>query len=327
MNILVTGGAGYIGSHTVKELLRSGCGNITIVDDLSTGLSERIPECVRFIKGDFGDAKTLNDIFKNKFDAVIHLAAYKSAPESVKNPLKYYENNISKSIIFLQKCLEHNVKYFIFSSSAAVYGDVHDSPITEEFETKPTNPYGWTKLMFEQVLRDTSKTSGLKHISLRYFNAGGADSEGTLGCDHRKGEDLVSVLMTSASGDAEFRVFGTDYPTKDGSCIRDLVHVSDLSVGHVKALKALESGLESGSYNLGSEKGYSVLEILSAAEIITGIKFKVKVAPRRDGDIAVSIASSKKAQRDLNWTPNYTSIEDILESAWNWESKIEKPVK
>jgi len=319
--ILVTGGAGYIGSHTVKELLKSGRQNIVVVDDLSTGDVSKVAKGATFVKGDFADSRILTPILKSGVDTVIHFAASKVAPESVKNPEKYYENNVAKSIKLLELCVKHDVKNFIFSSSAAVYGDVHGSPITEDFPTVPTNPYGWSKLMFEQILIDSSAAHSLRHVSLRYFNAGGADPEGELGNDHAKGEDLVSVLMVAAVTGNEFTIFGTDYDTKDGTCVRDLVHVSDLASAHIKALEYLENGGESVTVNLGSEKGFTVGEIADLTKRITGSDFKVTEGGRRSGDIVISIASSEKAQRKLGWEKRYSDMDTIIKTAWSWESK------
>jgi UDP-glucose 4-epimerase len=324
--VLVTGGAGYIGSHTVKKLLKSGYKNIIVIDDLSTGEKTRILKQVTFIEGDFANQELLETIFKNnKIENVIHFAASKIAPESVINPEKYYDNNLAKSIKLLQYCVNHKVKNFIFSSSAAVYGDVQGYPITEDFETKPTNPYGWSKLMFEQVLNDCSVSHDLKYVSLRYFNAGGADPEGQLGNNHEKGEDVISILMEVAKKNGTFTIHGSDYNTKDGTCIRDLVHVSDLASAHLAAIKYLERGGRSLKVNLGSEEGFTIREIAELTKKITGVNFKIKDGRRRPGDIVVSIASSEKARKLLLWKRRYSDIDKIIDSAWQWElQKVEK---
>lgn len=321
MKILVTGGAGYIGSHTVKELKKAGYNDIVVVDDLSTGNKENIPADIRFIEGDFGSKEVLAEAFSEKIDSVIHFAASKIAPESVEKPEEYYDNNVSKSINLIKECLRNNVKYFIFSSSAAVYGDVQGFPITEEFETKPTNPYGWSKLMFEQILTDVSNAHELKHVSLRYFNAGGADPEAELGNNHAEGEDLISVLMRTATNGGEFKIFGTDYDTKDGTCVRDLIHVTDLAVAHIDALAYLERGEESLTVNLGSESGFTVKEIAELTRRVTGVDFNIEAGPRRAGDIVTSIASSKKAKEILGWERKHSDIETLVKTAWNWEKK------
>ncbi|MDP4126292.1 MAG: UDP-glucose 4-epimerase GalE [Bacillota bacterium] len=321
MKILVTGGAGYIGSHTVKKLLGSGYSDITVIDDLSTGEKTRIPSGVTFVEGDFADRELLGSLFESGVDTVIHFAASKVAPESVTEPEKYYDNNVAKSIILLEQCIKNDVKNFIFSSSAAVYGDVQGFPITEEFETKPTNPYGWSKLMFEQVLRDSSLAHGLKHVSLRYFNAGGADPEGELGNNHEKGEDVISILMRTAKKNGVFTIYGCDYRTKDGTCVRDLIHVSDLASAHVAALEYLHNGGESTVVNLGSEEGFTIRDIAERTKKITGSDFKIAEGDRRQGDIVVSIASSKKARDILKWKRNYSDIDNLIRTAWEWEKK------
>jgi UDP-glucose 4-epimerase len=319
--ILVTGGAGYIGSHTVKELISSGYDNVVVVDDLSAGYQNRIPEGVDFIRGDFADTAVLDRAFEGGVQAVLHFAASKLAPESVESPEKYYENNVAKSITLLNYCLEKDVKHFIFSSSAAVYGDVEGFPITEDFSTVPTNPYGRTKLMIEQALTDYSVAHSMKHVSLRYFNAGGADPEGMLGNDHAKGEDVVSILMRTAKNEDSFTVFGTDYDTKDGTCVRDLIHVTDLATAHIDALKYLENGGDSITVNLGSEEGFTIREIAALTNDITGRNFSVIEGPRREGDIIVSIASSDKAKNTLGWNKKYSDIRTLIETAWSWEKK------
>lgn len=321
MRVLITGGAGYIGSHTVLEFIKEGYKEITVVDDLSSGYKKNVPQSVDFIEGDFGSTKVLKEAFKKNPQAVIHFAASKIAPESIEFPDKYYQNNVLKSIKLLDFSIKNGINNFIFSSSAAVYGDVEGFPIDENFKTTPTNPYGWSKLMFEQILKDYSLAFGTKHVSLRYFNAGGADPEGRLGNNHQKGEDLISVLMRSAKKGSDFTIFGTDYKTKDGTCIRDIVHVSDLARAHILALKYLEKDGYSEVINLGSEEGFSVKEIAQKAKKITGSDFKIKYGPRRKGDIVVSIASSKKAKKLLGWEPKDSSIEKIIKTAWVWEDK------
>lgn len=319
--ILITGGAGYIGSHVVKELLAAGYTNLVVIDDLSTGERKNVPQNVEFIKGDFGDKKDLEDIFAKEVKTVMHFAASKIAPESVKIPEEYYDNNVAKSIVFAKECVKRGVKNFIFSSSAAVYGDVTSYPITEDFETKPTNPYGWTKLMFEQVLSDISFAHGMRHVSLRYFNAAGADPEGGLGNNHALGEDVISILMTSARTEKPFVILGTDYDTKDGTCVRDLIHVSDLASAHVLALEYLEKGGESVTLNLGSEEGFTVREISNKTREITGARFEILEGGRRAGDIAVSIASSQKAQDLLHWEKKFSDMDILIRTAWEWENE------
>lgn len=317
--VLITGGAGYIGSHTVKALLQAGYKNIVVIDDLSAGVRNRVPREVTFIEGDFSNPNILKKVFRQEIESVMHFAASKIAPESMVNPEKYYENNVAKSIGLLKECVEGGVKNFVFSSSAAVYGDVNGFPITEEFDTKPTNPYGRSKLMFEQVLRDSSAAHSIKHVSLRYFNAGGADPNGELGNNHEKGEDLISILMGAAKTDGTFTIYGTDYDTKDGSCVRDLIHVSDLATAHVAAINYLEGGGDSTTVNLGSERGFTIREIAELTKKVTGSDFEIINGPRRTGDIVTSIASSEKARKLLGWRRQYSDIKTLVQTAWNWE--------
>ncbi len=322
--ILVTGGAGYIGSHTIKELIKAGRKDIVVVDDLSAGDQNRIPRGVDFLKGDFADVDLLSSTFERGVDTVIHFAASKIAPESVADPEKYYENNVSKSIQLLKMCVQGEVSNLIFSSSAAVYGDVQGSPITEDFPTIPTNPYGWSKLMFEQILQDSSAAHPMKHVSLRYFNAGGADPEGELGNNHEKGEDLISILMRAAIEEKDFTILGTDYDTKDGTCVRDMIHVSDLASAHVKALQYLENGGLPVIVNLGSEEGFTVREIAEITKQVTGSGFLIREGKRRAGDIVISIASSEKARGLMDWDRKYSNMETIIKTAWEWEKKQHK---
>ncbi len=319
MKVLITGGAGYIGSHSVREFLRAGYSNITVVDDLSNGLRENVPKEVNFVEGDFGKKSVLKKVFKKKYDAIVHFAASKLAPESIEKPEKYYDNNVAKSITLLNYAIKTKVKYFIFSSSAAVYGDVKEHPITERSETKPTNPYGWSKLMFEQVLTDSLAVNDFSYVSLRYFNAGGADYGGEIGNNHEKGEDVISVLMRAAKNKSDFTIFGSDYETKDGTCIRDIIHVSDLAKAHVLALEYLEKGGASEIFNLGSENGFSVREITEETKRITGSNFKILSGQRRPGDIVTSIASSQKAKNTLDWRAEHSDLSTIIKTAWDWE--------
>jgi len=315
--ILVTGGAGYIGSHTVKKLIKNGY-NVIVVDDLSTGCRDAVGGA-DLVVGDFADADLLGKIInEHKPDAVIHFAASKDAPESVIKPDKYFYNNTAKTIIFLNTLLKKNVKNIIFSSTAAVYGDVQSFPITEDFPIQPTNPYGESKAMIEKILLEYQKALGLCPVILRYFNAGGADPEHELGNRYPDPKDVISVLMNVASGVGEsFSVFGTDYETRDGTCIRDIIHVDDLAEAHVLALGLLINKKKTGVYNLGSEEGFTIREIVNSTKKVTKKDFKVVEAPRREGDIVVSIASSEKARRELGWRSKY-SIKDIIETAYSW---------
>lgn len=318
--ILVTGGAGYIGSHSVKKLKKAGY-EVKIIDDLSTGSKNLVDNTELFV-GDISDAVFVKKIVEDfRPDAVIHFAASKDAAESVAKPDKYFQNNTAKSIIFFNTLVECGIKNIIFSSTAAVYGDVQEYPITEEFVVAPVNPYGISKHMIESVLLEYQKSLAVRPIILRYFNAGGASLDGSLGNLYPDPKDVVSVIMGVASGESgKFVINGTDYDTRDGSCIRDIIHVEDLADAHVAALdKMLNSGL-TGIFNLGSQNGYSIKEIVDVAKRITGKAFAVESGPRRDGDIIVSIASSAKAKKWLGWEAKL-GLEDILQSAWKWQQK------
>jgi UDP-glucose 4-epimerase len=318
--ILVTGGAGYIGSHTVKKLLEDGY-EAFVIDNLSTG-NKKLLQGTNFLEADIADIDKVEEILKSfKPDAVIHFSASKDAAESVAEPAIYFGNNVAKTIIFLDMLLKFDVKNIIFSSTAAVYGDVQKFPITEDFSLKPTNPYGLSKLMIEQVLLEYKNAYGLKPMIFRYFNAGGADSTGKLGNMYPDPKDVVSMVMKAASGEIpRFEIYGTDYDTRDGSCIRDIIHVEDLAAAHVLGLEKLLGAGVTGIYNLGSEQGYSIREIVETAKELTGVDFPVVDTNRRAGDIVVSIASSEKAKRDLGWQAKY-NLEDIISSAWNWHEK------
>lgn len=322
--ILVTGGAGYIGSHTVKELLGCGYSQVLVLDNLSTGNEGAVLAPARLIKGDLSDKDFLEKTFsENEIDAVIHFAASKDAAESVREPKKYYENNLINSLNLLNAMVEKGVKKIIFSSTAAVYGDTEKVPVDESVPTNPVNPYGWTKLMFEGAMADYERAYGLKYASLRYFNVAGADVDGRLGNDYKgRKEDLVSALMEVAVGKRDkFIINGTDYETKDGSCVRDLIHVNDLASAHILALEYLERGGKSEIFNLGSESGFTVKETADMTKKATGTNFIVEDGHRREGDIVVSIASSKKAKKILGWQQKHNSLESIIKTAWEWENK------
>lgn len=320
MKILVTGGAGYIGSHTVKELLKTGRYEVLVFDNLSTGKKESVSSPAKLIIGDLESLLDLEKIFKeNKFDAVIHFAASKDAAESVLDPEKYYENNVVNGLNLLNATVGAGVKNIIFSSTAAVYGDAKNVPVDEKTLTNPINPYGQTKLMFEKILADYEKAYSIKYVSLRYFNAAGADIDGKLGCDFENGKDLVSVLMRVALGkEKKFIINGTDYKTKDGTAVRDLIHVNDLASAHLKALEYLEKRGNSNIFNLGSEKGFTVKEAVDLTKRITGTNFEVEEGPRRLGDISISIASSEKAKKLLGWETRHSDLGSIIKTSWNW---------
>ncbi len=324
-NILVVGGAGYIGSHMVKDLLKAGYGVITL-DNFSTGHRELLPGGKLF-EGNLGDTKLLDKIFsRHQISAVMHFAAFSLVGESVINPIKYYRNNIARTIELLAAMVRNHVKYFIFSSSAAVYGEPIEIPIKENHPCNPTNPYGATKVAIEQLLNDCDDAYGLKSVSLRYFNAAGADESGEIGERHEPETHLIPLILKTALGERkEIKIFGTDYPTPDGTCIRDYIHVSDLAQAHLLALEALISGEKSSVYNLGNSKGYSVREVIELAGKVTGKAISVVEAERRPGDPAELVAASDKIRQDLGWKPKYEDLETIIKTAWNWH-KAEKPL-
>jgi len=318
LNILVVGGAGYIGSHMVKDLLSEGYKVVTL-DNLSTGHRELLPGG-QFFKGDLGDAKLLDNIFlKHQISAVMHFAAFSLVGESAKNPLNYYRNNIARTIELLAAMVRNNVKFFIFSSSAAVYGEPVEIPIREDHPCSPTNPYGVTKLTVEQLLNNCDSAYGLKSVSLRYFNAAGADESGEIGERHEPETHLIPLILKVAIGERkDIKIFGTDYPTHDGTCIRDYVHVSDLVQAHLLALEALLSGEKTSVYNLGNSKGYSVREVIELAGKVTGKTIRTVEAERRPGDPAELVAASDKIRQDLGWKPKYEDLKTIITTALNW---------
>ena len=317
-NILVIGGAGYIGSHTVKMLAEKGY-NPVVYDNLSKGHREAVEEFA-FEQGDLGDKTRLTEVFK-KYDieAVMHFAAFIEVGESVKEPSKYYHNNVAQVLNLLDAMVENHIKYFVFSSTAATFGEPVRAKIDETHPQNPINPYGNTKLMVEKMLADFDTAYGLKSTALRYFNASGADDSGEIGESHSPETHLIPLVLQAAAGKRpSIKVFGTDYPTPDGTCVRDYVHVNDLARVHILALEKMVQDNQSERYNLGSGSGFSVAELIQEAKKITGIDFKVETAPRRAGDPAVLVADSTKAQQVLGWKPEY-SLTRIIETAWNWE--------
>jgi len=302
----------------VKDLLKAGYGVITL-DNFSTGHQELLPGG-KLIEGNLGDGNLLDNIFSNhSISAVMHFAAFSLVGESVNNPLKYYRNNIAQTIELLAAMVRNNVKYFIFSSSAAVYGEPVEIPIKENHPCTPTNPYGATKVAVEELLNSCDYAYGLKSISLRYFNAAGADEAGKIGERHDPETHLIPLILKTAIGEREdIKIFGTDYPTHDGTCIRDYVHVSDLTQAHLLALEALLLGKKSSVYNLGNSKGYSVLEVIELAEKVTGKTIRTVEAERRPGDPAELVAASEKIRQDLGWKPKYEDLKTIIKTAWNW---------
>ena len=320
MRVLVSGGAGYIGSHAVRQLMWSGYEPV-VFDNLLKGHLQAIKD-VEFFEGDLLDKDSLRRFFKeNIVDAVMHFAAHSLVGESMKDPYKYYENNVAGSLNLFKAAMDAGVDTFIFSSTAAVYGQPDTVPITEDAPKSPLNVYGRTKLIIENMLSDFAEIYGIKYKALRYFNAAGADEAGDIGEDHTPETHLIPIIFQFVNGTrSQLMVFGDDYPTKDGTCIRDYVHVTDLADAHVLALKDLFAGGESGAYNLGSEEGFSVLEIIRAAEKAAGRSIPYEIAERRPGDPAVLIASSKKIREALGWAPKY-GIDEILSSAWQFHKK------
>lgn len=319
MNILVTGGAGYIGSHCVASLLRRG-ENPVVLDDLSRGHAAAV-KGARLYRGNLSDGAFLDTVFsKEKIDAVIHFAAFSLVGESMTQPGRYFLNNVCATVSLLEAMVRHNVSPIIFSSSAAVYGEAQGMPITEDMPLCPTNPYGESKRMVEAALKWFESAHALRYAALRYFNVAGAAQGGTIGEHHEPETHLIPLVLKAAQKASPIRVFGTDYPTPDGTCVRDYIHVEDLIDAHVLALSYLKDGGASGAFNLGIGHGFSVKEIIDSARRVTGLPIRAETAPRRAGDPAVLIASGKRAKAVLGWNPAHTDIDDILSSAWAWHS-------
>jgi len=316
--IMVVGGAGYIGSHMVKDLLQANY-NVITLDNLSTGHRDLLLGG-KLIEGNLGDANFLNRIFSDhQIEVVMHFAAYSIVNESVKSPVEYYRNNVANTIELLDAMVQHNVKRFIFSSSAAVYGEPVEVPIKEEHPLRPTNPYGVTKVAIEQMLSDFDSAYGLKYVSLRYFNAAGADASGKIGERHDPETHLIPLILKVTMGERNsIKIFGTDYPTRDGTCIRDYIHVSDLTQAHLLAVEKLMADGESAIYNLGNNRGYSVRNVIEIAAKVTEKQIPAVDDGRRSGDPAVLIANSDKIRKELGWRPQYEDLETILETAWKW---------
>ena len=320
MSVLVTGGAGYIGSHAVKVLLQKGY-DVVVVDNLETGHKEAVDSKAKLYIGDIADDKLMDKVFKeNDIVGVIHFAAYSLVGESMTNPHKYYENNVSKTNHMLESMVRNNVKNLVFSSTAATYGEPERVPILETDKQVPTNVYGQTKLSMEQMIAWYGKIHGLKHVALRYFNVAGAIEDGRIGEAHNPETHLIPIILQVANNKREkLNVFGNDYPTKDGTCIRDYIHVLDLCDAHVLALEYLINGNPSDVFNLGSGEGFSVLEMVNAARKVTTHPIPLQIAARRAGDPAVLIASSSKAKKVLKWNPIREDIEVMIKDAWTWE--------
>lgn len=317
--ILIIGGAGYIGSHMVKMLLAKGK-DVIILDDLSSGHRDAVLGGV-FIHGNVGDEAVLDFIFtSHQIDTVMHFASYIQVGESVNKPGLYYKNNVSNTINLLNAMVRHQVPHFVFSSTAAIFGNPQYMPIDEEHPIAPINPYGRSKWMIEQLLQDYEHAHGLRYISLRYFNAAGADPEGMLGERHDPETHLMPLILQAASGRREaISIYGRNYPTVDGTCIRDYIHIMDLCQAHLLALDQLTQGGPSAAYNLGNGNGFSVQQVIDVARKVTGCKIKIIYAPRRDGDPAVLVADSSLAKERLGWIPCHADIETIIQHAWQWE--------
>jgi UDP-glucose 4-epimerase len=322
MKVLVVGGAGYIGSHMVKVLLHAGHDVVTL-DNLSNGFRDAVVGG-EFIQVDLADRDALYKVFRQgSFDAVMHFASFIQVGESVKNPAIYYCNNFSNTLNLLDTMVAHGVKRFIFSSTAAIFGEPEYVPIDEAHFARPINPYGISKWMVECALADYDRAYGLKSVCLRYFNAAGADPEGELGERHEPETHLIPLVLQAASGRRpEIAVFGRDYDTPDGTCIRDYVHVMDLCQAHLLALESLAAGGNSDAFNLGNGNGFSVEEVIAAARRVTGKDIPVKESPRRAGDPARLVANSTKAREKLGWRPQFADLDVIVKHAWEWERKV-----
>lgn len=323
MSVLVTGGAGYIGGHMVLALLDAG-EDVIVLDNLSTGFRWAVPPQVKLIVGDFGDGETLERIFSaHDIEAVAHFAAKIVVPESVADPLAYYENNTAKARSLIAAAVRHKVKHFIFSSTAAVYGEPPVAQVTEETPQAPINPYGRSKLMVEWMLKDVSAAHDLRHVALRYFNVAGADPQGRLGQSTPNATHLIKVAVQAALGHRNgMDVFGTDYPTRDGSCIRDYIQISDLIAAHMLALKHLRAGGASLTCNCGYGRGLSVLEVIDVVKRVSGVDFPVRISGRRAGDPAALVAGAERIRAELGWRPQHDDVEGIVSQALNWERRL-----
>jgi UDP-glucose 4-epimerase len=322
MSILVLGGAGYIGSHAVYQLIEQN-NDVVVVDNLQTGHKGAIHPDATYYEGDIRDKAFLRTVFSNEeITGVLHFAANSLVGESMEQPIKYFDNNVYGTQVLLEVMMEFGVKHIVFSSSAATYGDQEVMPITEEMPTNPASTYGDTKLIMEKLMKWCDVAHGLKYVSLRYFNVAGARSAGEIGEDHNPETHLIPLVLQVALGKREFiSIYGDDYDTEDGTCIRDYIHVEDLIDAHILALHHLQNGGDSDTFNLGSSEGCSVRQIIDTARKVTGHPIPAKVTPRRAGDPKALVASSKKAKEILGWEPKRTQIEQIIEDAWKWHQE------
>lgn len=324
MKILVTGGAGYIGSHIVRTLGEKGY-DVVVLDNLSYG-HEWALLCGKLIKGDLADKEFIDDVFaKEKFDAIIHMAAFVVVDESIREPLTYYRNNFVNALNLMEICLKHGVDKFIFSSTAAVYGIPNKVPVTEDMPLLPINPYGASKVMVERVIRDVSQVNNFRFVALRYFNVAGADSLSRIGQARKDATHLITVALRTALGKKEhLNIFGTDYDTHDGTCIRDYIHVDDLAAAHVLSLEYLADGGDSKIYNCGYGHGYSVREVVDRVKHVTGVDLPVRFADRRPGDPPELVADTSKIKTEIHWTPRHDDLDYIIKTAWDWEKKFSR---
>ena len=325
MSILVTGGAGYIGSHMVYELADTG-ERVVVLDNLSTGFDWAIAKGVLLIVGDTSDQNLVGQIIReHEVESIIHFAASAIVPDSVKDPLGYYKNNTVNSRALIETAIRQRVRYFIFSSTCAVYGNPAQVPVTEDTLPAPISPYGWSKLMTEIMLRDAGTAHDLRYVILRYFNVAGADPRCRTGQSTRNATHLIKVAVEAALGlRSKLDIYGTDYPTPDGTCIRDYIHVSDLVAAHADALRYLRAGGASATLNCGSGHGFSVCEVVEMVKRVSGVDFKVEIAPRRPGDPAQIVAASDRARAMLGWTPQYDNLATIIAHALAWEQRLRR---
>ena len=330
--ILVCGGAGYIGAHVVRALIAAGHSTV-VIDDLSTGHKASVPDSVPLICGSVGDRVLLDGVFAQyPIKAVIHLCASSLVAESVQEPLKYYRNNVANGLVLLESMLAHDIRTIVFSSTAAVYGHPQFTPLTEDHPTCPVSPYGWSKLTFEQMLHDFGLAYGSRWVSLRYFNAAGAAADGSIGEDHQPESHLIPLVLKAALRiehqelaerlPETLKVFGSDYPTPDGTCVRDYIHVCDLAYAHLLALDYLQAGKTSAVFNLGNGSGFSVKEVIQACRTVTGLPIEYEIAERRPGDPPELVSDSSLAQRELGWTAAHPDLDQIVRSAWSFHQRF-----